>query len=81
MGWGEYGFNCWEDRGPVLLLFLFYVNVSGKHPRSRLGSQLLTISAPWVTASRSLTGNRETDLEPTTFSSLLLLKGFPFFPP
>ena len=48
MGWGESGFNCWEVKGPVLEFFLFYVNVSGMHPRARLSSQLMTILAPWV---------------------------------
>ena len=48
MGWGECGFNCWEVRGPALVLFLFYVNVSGISPLSRLSSQPLTTLAPWV---------------------------------
>ena len=48
MGWGESGFNCWGVKGPALVLFLFYVNVSGMRPRSRLSSQPLTIPAPWV---------------------------------
>ena len=29
MGYGEFGFNCWEVKEPALLLFLFYINVSG----------------------------------------------------
>ena len=29
---GESGFNCWGVRRPELVLFLFYVNVSGMHP-------------------------------------------------
>ena len=47
-GWGESGFNCWGVRGPTLVLFLFYVNVSGIRPRSRFSSRPLTIPAPWV---------------------------------
>ena len=48
LGRGESGFNCWRIRGSALVSFLFYVNVSGMRPRSRLSSQHLTISAPWV---------------------------------
>ena len=47
MEWGESGFNCWRVREPALVSFLFYVNVSGMRPRSRISSQLLTIPAPW----------------------------------
>ena len=43
---GEFGFNCWEVMGPALVLFLFYVNVSGMRQQSRLSSQPLTILAP-----------------------------------
>ena len=35
-------------REPALVLFLFYVNVSGMCLRSRLSSHPLTIPAPWV---------------------------------
>ena len=48
MGWGRSGFNCWGVRGPALVLFLFYVNVSEMRPRSLLSSQPLTIPVPWV---------------------------------
>ena len=34
---------------------------------------------PWVTTSRLLAGNREVELKPTTFSSLLLLRDFLYF--
>ena len=87
-GVGESGFNCWGVRGPVILLFLFYANVSGICSRSRFSSQPLTTLAAWillrvwwsiplvppfVTVSlRSLAGNREDELISTTFSSLLL---------
>ena len=69
------------------MLFLFYVNVSGMSLPSRLPSQPLMMSAPWVlfrvkwsiplvplwmTASRFLAGNIEAELIPTAFSSLLL---------
>ena len=88
MGWGVSGFTCWGIWGPTLLLFLFYVNVSGMRPRFRLPFQPLTIPAPWIflllgwsiilvpfwiIASRFLAGNRETELKPTTSSSLLSL--------
>ena len=78
-------------RRTELVLFLFYVSVSGKRPRSRLSSQPLTITVswvllrvgwsihlapPWVTASRFFVGNREAELKHTTFSSLLLLRVF-----
>ena len=46
---GESAFNCWGFKGPhELMLFLFYVKVSGKCPQSRLSFQPLTIMAPWV---------------------------------
>ena len=45
MEWGESGLNCWGIRGPALVLFLIYVNVSGMHPRSCLSSHLLPIMA------------------------------------
>ena len=32
--------------------------------------------SPWVTASRFLAGNRNAELKPTTFSSLLLIRVF-----
>ena len=47
MGWGE----CVQllgVKGFALALVLFYVNVSGMRPRSRLSSLPLTIPAPWV---------------------------------
>ena len=44
----ESGFNCWRVRWPALASFLFYVNVSGMHPRSRLSFKPLMIPAPWV---------------------------------
>ena len=46
MGWGECGFNCWGFKGPTLVLFLFYVNVSGICLRSLLPSQPLMIWLP-----------------------------------
>ena len=36
MGWGESGFNYWGVKGPALVLFLCYVNVSGMCLQSRL---------------------------------------------
>ena len=48
MGLEESGFNCWGVKGPGLVLFLFYVNVTGMRPRSRLSTQPLRIPAPWV---------------------------------
>ena len=35
-------------RGPTLVLFLFYVNVSGMQPQSLLSSQPLLKPAIWV---------------------------------
>ena len=73
--------------GPVLVLFLFYVNVSGMCLQFRLSSQPLMIPAswillcikwsismvpPWVTASRFLMGNEAAKLKPLTFSHLLI---------
>ena len=86
-GVGESGFNCWRVRGPALVSFLFYVIVSGMRPWFCLSSQPLTVPVPWVllrvgcslllvpswvTASRFLAWNREAELKPITFSSLLL---------
>ena len=34
--------------GPVLVLFLFYMNVSGMHLQSLFSSQSLMILAPWI---------------------------------
>ena len=76
VGW-ESGFNCWDVRWQALL---FYVNVYGMCPQSRLSSQPSMISAPrvfsrrvvyhsWLNASRFLSGNREADLKTTTFPS------------
>ena len=48
MGWGESGFYCWTVKGPVVMSFLFYVNVSGMRPRSRLSSQPMTMPGSWV---------------------------------
>ena len=45
---GEPGFNCWGLRQLTLMSFLFHVNISGIHLRSRLSYQSSTIVAPWV---------------------------------
>ena len=94
MGWGKSRFNCLGFKGPALVLFLFYVNVYGMRPWSRLSSQPLTILAPWVflcigcsislgppcvTTSHFLVDNRETELKPNIFSSVLLFFVFLFF--
>ena len=47
---GEFGFICWGARGPTLVSFLFYVNVSGVHSWSYLASQLLTLCVGWLVA-------------------------------
>ena len=88
MGWEESGFSFW---GLELVLFLFYVNVSGMLLQSHLSSQPLTIPAPWVflyigssiplvppwvIASHFLVRNGDTELKPTAFSSLLLFGSF-----
>ena len=41
-------FNFWGFSGPTLVLFLFYVNVTGIRLRSRLSSNPLAIPAPRV---------------------------------
>ena len=80
------------EQRPALVLFLFYVYVSGMRPRSCLSSHSLIkpafraiLHAGWfiensvstlVTASLFLAGNREAELNPTTFSSLLLFRVF-----
>ena len=85
-------YTGWGSLGSIIGgLFLFYINVSGIHLWFRLNYQPLTIPAPrvllrvgWsipmvstlVIASHFLLGNRETDLKPTTFSSLLLFNVF-----
>ena len=45
MGWGESGFNCWGVKRSALVLFLFYVKVSGG---GLACPQPLTILAPWI---------------------------------
>ena len=83
-GVGEVWVHLLEGvKGPALVLFLFYLNVSGMRPRSRLSFQPLKIPAPWVllrdrwpiplvppwvTVSRFLARNTKADLKPTTFS-------------
>ena len=47
-GWGSLGSVVGGVRVPTFVLFLFYVNVSRKRPRSRLYSQSLTVPAPRV---------------------------------
>ena len=84
---GSLGSIVWGVREPALVLFLFYVNVSGM----RLSYQPLKIPAPWVflqvgwsiplvpswvTASYFLAGNRNVELNLTTFSSFLLFRVF-----
>ena len=39
---------CGRVRGSALVLFLFYVNISGMRPRSCLSSKPLTKPVPWV---------------------------------
>ena len=48
MGWGSLDSIVGGVRGFRLMLFLFYINISGMCPQSCLSSQLLTILAPWV---------------------------------
>ena len=54
--------------------------VSLVHPAfddtSSLGSPPRRVIPPWVTASRSLAGNREAEINPTTLSSLLFFRVF-----
>ena len=85
-GWGESGLNCWGVRMSALVLFLFYAKVSGMRPvllvlpafndTGSLVGWHIPLVPPWVTASRFLAGNRETELNPITFSSLLLFRVF-----
>ena len=82
MGWGEFGFNCWGFKGPALVLFLIYVNVSGMRPRSRLSTKPLTKPAPWVIPHVGWSipvVSTLAELKRTTFSSLLLFRVFPPF--
>ena len=90
-----WGWRVWVQLlGPALVLFLFYMNVSRMHLHSCLSFQPLTMLPPWVllhirwsiplvsswvTVSCFLAGNREVDLNLTTFSSLLFFC-FPVFP-
>ena len=48
MGWGSLGSIVEGVKGPVLVLFLHYMNVSAMRSWSRLSSQPLTIPAPWI---------------------------------
>ena len=78
-------------RGVALVLLLFYVYLAGMHPQYHLSSQPLTIPTPWVflgwsislvlpwvTVSHFLARNRENELKPSNFSSLLLFLSFLF---
>ena len=47
-GVGSLGSIVGNVRRPAIVLFLFYVNISGMHLRPRLSSQPLMIPAPWV---------------------------------
>ena len=70
-GGGSLGSIFWRVRGTALVLFLFYVDVSGMHARSHLSFQPLMIPAPWVLLRIKwsipgclppfLAGNREAD--------------------
>ena len=77
---GKSGFNCLGVKGPALVSFLFYVNVSEMHPWSRLSSQPLAIPASWVTVSRFLVSLR--GINPplsllSYFSMISCLSSFP----
>ena len=87
MGWGVLGSNFGgRVCVPVIVLFLFYVNVSGMPPfdhTSYLGSPLHQVVyppgsmvPPWVTASHFLAGNREAELR----LHFLFPPNFPCFP-
>ena len=88
MGWGVLGSNFGgRVCVPVIVLFLFYVNVSGMPPfddTGSLGSPRQVVYSPWLHGStlgdcpRFLVGNREADLKATTFS-LLLFRVFRVF--
>ena len=73
-------FSYWGIRRSILMLFLFYMNVSGMRLWSCLSSQPLMILAPWVllyiwwsfplvppwvTASHFLVWNKEAELKPS----------------
>ena len=80
----EVWIQLFGGQGSVLLLFLFYENVSGLQPRACLSSQPSTRQAPWVflcIASHFLAGNMEAELKPTNFSSFLLFCVFLFSQP
>ena len=56
-----------DDNGPL-----------GSSPRQVVYS-LGSMAPPWVTIFRFLAGNREVELKPATFSSLLLFRVFLYF--
>ena len=84
MGWGESGFNCWGGQEARAVLFLFYVNVSGIRPPSRLSSQPLTVPGPsvilhieWsIPVVSTLGENWEGEPKASPFSLLLLFRVF-----
>ena len=66
-------------RGPATVLFLFYVNVYAVSlvfpafdDTGSLGSPPRRVVPTWVTAFRFLGVNKEAELKPTIFSSLIL---------
>ena len=91
MGWGESRFNCWDVRGAHARVILVLGECIWNEPAvslvfpafddsGTLGSPPRQVVYPlvalWVTASCFLTVNREAELKPTTFSSLLLSRVF-----
>ena len=58
---------------PAVLLFLFDDTSSLGSPPRQAGNPPGSMVPPWVTTSRFLARNREAELKPNTFSSLLLL--------
>ena len=90
MGIGSLGSVVGEVRGPALVLFLFYMNLSGMCPVFLLvpafddTGSLVILDIGWsipvvftlVTASYFLAGNREAELKYITFFLPLLFHVF-----
>ena len=62
----------WNASKVSLVLLVFDVTGSLGSPLRQVVYPPISMVPPWVTASRLLAENRETELKPTTFSSLLV---------
>ena len=68
--------SIWNAPAVSLVLSAFDETVSLGSPPRQVGYPLGSMVPPWVNGSSFLAGNKEAELKPTTFSSLLLFRVF-----